>query len=229
MAFATATTIGLITAAASTGASLYNAHKGAAASKEAAAAQVASGDRAAQLQYMASQDSMNFAKQAWAQQRQDTAPWLNYGRGAVTMLGDLMGVPSMPSGDVAAQGSDQSQNQQQSKALGPMPGPQPTGPGSRPGWANTVPTGWLDTRPQFEDALRQRGYTWPGSDQPAPQTGGAPSMASMYGGGDVVAPPSTNSRNGGRGMTRVRWSDGTESTVATKDLDQYQSLGAEAV
>lgn len=67
--------------AASVGTSIYGAKKAADASKQASAAQVASGDKALALQ-----------REMWQDTRQSLQPWITQGSQAVTTLGDLMGL-----------------------------------------------------------------------------------------------------------------------------------------
>ena len=58
----------------------------------AANTQAAAADRAAQLQYQASQEALAFQKQQFAQQQADMLPWLQSGAGALANLNYLMGI-----------------------------------------------------------------------------------------------------------------------------------------
>lgn len=78
----TIATVAGIGAAGSIGGALISSHAAGSAAHE----QASAADRAAQLQYQASQDALNFQKQQWQTQQDNMAPWLKAGQGA---LGEL--------------------------------------------------------------------------------------------------------------------------------------------
>ena len=75
---------------------LFGAKKASDASAAAAAIQAEAGKYAADVLYKSSADSLDFLKQQWAQAQENQAPWLTVGRGAITQLGELMGIPGQP-------------------------------------------------------------------------------------------------------------------------------------
>ena len=74
------------------GGSLAGAGIGAAGSIISSGQQAGAAKNAAQLQYLAQQQALDFQKQQWAQQQQNIAPWLQAGQGALGNLSWLMGV-----------------------------------------------------------------------------------------------------------------------------------------
>jgi hypothetical protein len=62
------------------------------AAGDAASTQANAADKAAQLQYQASQNALGFQQQQWQQSQQNMAPWLQMGGGALGNLGYLMGI-----------------------------------------------------------------------------------------------------------------------------------------
>ena len=74
------------------GASIGSAAIGSSGAKKAASAQEDAANHAADLQYQASQDALKFQQQQWGTSQQNMAPWLQYGGGALSNLGYLMGI-----------------------------------------------------------------------------------------------------------------------------------------
>lgn len=70
------------------------------AAGKAADTQAAAADRAAQLQYQASQDALNFQKQQYATSQKELAPWYGVGEAGLVNLSNLLGldVPNLPAG-----------------------------------------------------------------------------------------------------------------------------------
>lgn len=62
------------------------------AAGNAADAQANAANNASQLDYQASQNALDFQKQQYATSQQELQPWLQYGTGALSQLGYLMGV-----------------------------------------------------------------------------------------------------------------------------------------
>lgn len=92
MAGITATLIGL--GIASTVGSVASGVIGSKAAGKAARVQAEAGTQAAQLQAQSAREALAFQKQVFATQREDFAPWLQTGRGALANLSHLMGIPS---------------------------------------------------------------------------------------------------------------------------------------
>jgi len=80
-----ATAIGIGTAIGGIG-SIASGAMGASAAGKAADTQASAADRAAQLQYKASQDALDFQKQQWDTTQKNAQPWLNAGTGALAKL-----------------------------------------------------------------------------------------------------------------------------------------------
>lgn len=121
-AIATAAIIGGIGAAGSIGGAAI-ASSGA---KSAAKTQANSADQAAQLNYQASQNALDFQKQQYYNTQQQIQPWLQSGTAAVSNLDYLMGLSPMTS----AQFSNQSMNPSFAPSVGLSAGsgaPSPTG------------------------------------------------------------------------------------------------------
>lgn len=71
---------------------------GSSAAKDAASQQTDAANRAADLQYKASQDALDFQKQQYNTSQQQLAPWLNTGTGALSQLSYLLGVTPQSTG-----------------------------------------------------------------------------------------------------------------------------------
>lgn len=82
----------VIMSLASAAANAYGASKASKASKEAAGLQVDAANRAAELEYAASQDALDFQKQMWASSQSAMEPYVRAGQGAVSNLSHLLGV-----------------------------------------------------------------------------------------------------------------------------------------
>lgn len=186
---------------------------------------------ASEAQVAASQEALDAAQKnfdrtfAWTQQqyyqnRNDQKPWLSYGRGAVKMLGDLMGVQP-----------------DESQTLGDMTGGDGSsiatygaGPSNRPGGARgvyTPPPG----RPNTDQPVPGGGEVTilprkPGDTEGA---GGGGGQRNQPRGGTRIgaagAPQSGPSD--GTDVVRIRWPDGSVNEVNRSSLQEYQSLGAE--
>lgn len=76
------------------GAALGGAALSSHAAGEAADTQASAAERAAQLQYQASQNALDFQKQQYYQNQQNLAPWLQSGTGALSNLDYLLGIGS---------------------------------------------------------------------------------------------------------------------------------------
>ena len=87
-AIATAAILGGVGLAGGIGSAAIGAH----AAGNAASEQSSAADRAAQLQYQASQNALAFQKQQWDTQQQNMAPWLSAGKGALGQLNYEMGL-----------------------------------------------------------------------------------------------------------------------------------------
>lgn len=88
------TTAAIIGAAAiGAGGSLAAGALGSKAAGQAASTQAAAGERAAELQYQASREALDFQKQVFGWQQQAFQPWLQTGTGALANLSHLMGIP----------------------------------------------------------------------------------------------------------------------------------------
>lgn len=92
MPIGTALAIGL--GALSVGGSVASGLIGSRAAGKAAGVQAEAGTQAAQLQAQSAREALAFQKQVFATQREDFAPWLQTGRGALANLSYLMGIPS---------------------------------------------------------------------------------------------------------------------------------------
>lgn len=99
----TALAIGGLAAA---GGSVASGIIGSKAASKAAGVQAAAGTQAAQLQAQSAREALAFQKQVFATQREDFAPWLQTGRGALANLSYLMGIPSPQQGAGGGQPGD---------------------------------------------------------------------------------------------------------------------------
>lgn len=210
-----------IGAAGSAATAAINAH----AASSAADQQIAASDKAAQATRDASANSLAFQKQQWQQSQSNAEPWLAYGRGAVTTLGDLMGIKPIAttSQGVAPPGSYLDQNGAAVKQGTVVPlapgadrvvaGPPPLlADGSQnPAWRQNM------TTPATLGGM----YGGPPSPTgaPPPAAGGAapPSAA-------AVAPPPVAAASR---IVRITWPDGSQAQVPSDQLNQYKSMGAE--
>lgn len=186
----------------------------------AAGTQVAGTDYAANLQSHATANSLAFAKQMWGQQQSNMEPWIAQGRGAVTMLGQLMGVPSMPTTPVAGQTFADDQRTEPPVYTRPAdtPGTTPVG--------TAVPKGTVPPPAATPDPGRPGGG---GRLSTGPRTN---SLGDVYSGADPGSPdlPLTPSGpNQPSRMVRIAWPDGSQSQVESDSLQQYQLLGAKVV
>jgi hypothetical protein len=87
----------------SSGTSLLGGILGANAAGNAASLQAAAANRAADLQYKASQDSLAFQRETLAQQQKNLQPWLDAGTGALKSIGDITSTPyALPTAEEAA-------------------------------------------------------------------------------------------------------------------------------
>ena len=96
MAGITAALIGV--GIASTVGSVASGVIGSRAAGKAARVQAEAGTQAAQLQAQSAREALAFQKQVFSTQREDFAPWLTAGRGALANLSYLMGIPSPQDG-----------------------------------------------------------------------------------------------------------------------------------
>ena len=71
---------------------------GSKAAKKAGKTQAAAADRSAELQSQSAREALDFQRQMWQTQQQNFAPWLNVGRGALSNLSHLMGIPAQQQG-----------------------------------------------------------------------------------------------------------------------------------
>lgn len=78
---------------------------GANAAGDAASTQAQAADRAAQLQYDASQQALGFQKQQYANSQAELAPWLQSGSGALSNLDYLLGIQQPKSLSTASPGA----------------------------------------------------------------------------------------------------------------------------
>lgn len=206
----------LIAAGLGTAGAAYQSH----AAGSAADQQIASGDRAAQLQYQATQDALKFAREQWASQQKNMAPWLQYGSGAVRTLGDLMGIQP----DMSVGGAPPESGSPGGLPVSPIPTNRTMDTPGVTGVAGTaVPRPGAPPRPPSSN----RGATTLG-DVMGPPSGGAPPPAQAT---PPLTPPPTRRRSASQGqdMTRIRWADGTEQTVQSSQVARYVELGAEVV
>lgn len=195
-----------------------NAH----AASSAADKQVAASEQAAQATREASANSLAFQKQQWQQSQSNAEPWVAYGRGAVTTLGDLMGIKPIPTTGGAP----------------PTTGPIPTNPdGSQVGsgipWdqgssrPSSAPPGyhWDDQFAMFQpDKPPTLGGQYGQSSTPTapPPTAGAPQPPPAS--SAAVAPPPVAVASK---IVRITWPDGSQAQVPSDQLNQYKSMGAE--
>jgi len=207
------------------------------------------GRNAAQDASKAQVDALNraldFSKQVYQQNLTNQAPWLAYGRGAVTQLGDLMGVkpdfsflpsgvPQPPSGPYTPSGYGPS---------GPTGGYTPPG-STGPGWPGPggsrdlgnqriggLPVVRLgDLAPSPPAASGGPPVSHPMSD---PSSAGVPSVDPLAATPGPSGPPPSSpiSRpmaqyRGSGQMVRVQLPDGSTAMVPPQIADTYQRLGA---
>ena len=76
---------------------------GSRAAGKASRTQAEAADRAAELEKESRDKALAFQRETLGQSREDLAPWLQTGRGALANLGYLMGIPSPQSGDTPTQ------------------------------------------------------------------------------------------------------------------------------
>ena len=84
------------------GASIASGVIGSRAAGKAAGVQAEAGTRAAELQAQSAREALAFQKQVFATQREDFAPWLGAGKGALANLSYLMGIPGQQEAGTAA-------------------------------------------------------------------------------------------------------------------------------
>lgn len=86
--------IGGLSAAGSIGAGAI----GASAASNAASTQANAADYAANLQAQQAQEALQFQEEVYGNQQQNIAPWLNMGKGALSTLGELLGITPATTG-----------------------------------------------------------------------------------------------------------------------------------
>lgn len=219
MPFGGLLTVALIGAAGTGISAAVNAH----AASSAADQQVAASDKAAQAVRDGQANSLAFQKQQWLQGQSNAEPWLAYGRGAVTTLGDLMGIKPIATTAAPAQappGSYVDQNNTIVKQGTVVPnapgsdnvvaGPPPLLPdGSpNPAWRQNMAT----------PATLGGMYGGPPSAAPPAASAAAPPSAA------AVAPPPVAAASR---IVRITWPDGSQAQVPSDQLNQYKSMGAE--
>jgi hypothetical protein len=190
--------------------------------KEAAQIQADAAKYAADLQAKATAEALGFLKQQDAQNRENQAPWLRVGQGAIGKLGFLTGIgdPNSPNG-VAP-----------SAAPAPAPAPTPltnptniTYPGYPPGTEVQLrppPPGTITTQPV------PGGRTTALADVGAPQTPHmrAPGAMRALGAlGDPAAVPAINASTYGP-MVTMRAPNGQVQDVPADQVKHYTELGA---
>lgn len=82
--------LGALSAAGSIGGAAIASHGASAAAN----AQVTAANQAAQLQHQDAQDALQFNKDVYANDQANIAPWLQTGRGALSDLSNLLGIPN---------------------------------------------------------------------------------------------------------------------------------------
>ncbi len=206
MAGITATLIGL--GIASTVGSVASGVIGSRAAGKAARVQAEAGTQAAQLQAQSAREALAFQKQVFSTQREDFAPWLQTGRGALANLSYLMGIPSQ----AAATGQ-------------PQPGGQPRFVGS-----GSTRTGGVTLPPRIQALLEARGKD--GGGVPLSSlagTSGLPPVGIPFEGGgaaDKFNPVLAGGIPGRPGPTLVGagGETGNLSSLVNPDLGEFGSL-----